>query len=43
MNMQGVRNHGRLNRRVDVLGAVIASKFHSTIKQQIVNAEMRTV
>ena len=40
MNTQDMCDHGRLHRQVDVLGAVIASKFHGTIEQKIEVSEM---
>ena len=43
MNTQGVRDHRRLHRQVDVLGVVIASKFHGTIEQKIEDSEIGTV
>ena len=43
MNTQGVRDHKRCHRLVDVLGAVIASKFHGTIERKIESSEMDTV
>ena len=43
MNMHGVSDHGRLHRQVNVLGAVLASKFHGTIDQKIETIEMSLV